>query len=289
MKRVLLVFFILFFGYSNAQGVPPPGSLLYSVIDEDNDGYTEFDINYFLETFVRNRALSFGMDLSGYQLLMFPSGTDTSNAANAIGPTFTNTVQDEQTCIITLTYTGTGPQFSASFLSNLFGAVVLVTIPYNGDQDGDGVLNFAEDLNSNRILIDNDTDGDGIFNFKDTDDDGDSVLTINEDYNGNGNPIDDDLNSNSIPDYLDNTVTGLLQLTQNDVSHFKIYPNPTQDSINFDTTLDCQVTLFDTNGRVMLKDKNKIHSIDLSSLNSGVYFLRIQNNEIDTTRKIIKI
>ncbi len=289
MKRVLLVFFVLFFGYSNAQGVQPPGSLLYSVIDEDNDGYTEFDINYFLETYLRNRALSFGMDLTGYQLLMFPSGMDTSNAANAIGPTFTNTVQYEQVCIITLTYTGSGPQFSASFLSNLFGAVVLVPIPYNGDQDGDGVLNFAEDLNSNRILIDNDTDGDGIFNFKDTDDDGDSVLTINEDYNGNGNPIDDDLNANSIPDYLDNTVTGTLGLAQNDVSQLKIYPNPTQNSITIDTILEGQVTLLDTNGRVISEYKNNIHTIDLATLDSGIYFLRIQTNEINTTRKIIKI
>jgi len=289
MKRLLLVFFILFLGYSNAQGVPPPGVLVYSVIDEDNDGYTEFDINYFLETYLRNRALSFGMDLTGYQLLMFPSGANTSNAANAIGPTFTNTIQYEQVCDITFTYTGTGPQFSDSLLSNLFGAVKLETIPYNGDKDGDGVLNFAEDLNSNRILIDNDTDGDGIFNFKDTDDDGDSVLTINEDYNGNGNPIDDDLNANSIPDYLDNAVTGILSLTQNDLSQLKIYPNPTQSSITIDTILEGQVTVLDTNGRVISEYKNNIHTVDLSSLNSGIYFLRIQTNEITTTRKIIKI
>ena len=42
--------------------------------------------------------------------------------------------------------------------------------------------------------------------YLDTDDDGDGVLTFKEDYDSNGNPADDDTNANGIPDYLDVTV-----------------------------------------------------------------------------------
>ncbi|RTZ04666.1 FKBP-type peptidylprolyl isomerase [Flavobacterium sp. GSP27] len=62
------------------------------------------------------------------------------------------------------------------------------------DSDGDGIMNFQEDLDGDgymRVLATgvinpDDTDGDGIPNFLDTDDDGDSVSTRTEITDANG-------------------------------------------------------------------------------------------------------
>ena len=48
--------------------------------------------------------------------------------------------------------------------------------PADDDTDGDGVPDFAEDINGNGDLTDDDTDGDGTPDYLDTDDDGDNVL-----------------------------------------------------------------------------------------------------------------
>ncbi|MFV8370122.1 FKBP-type peptidylprolyl isomerase [Flavobacterium sp. LB2R40] len=62
------------------------------------------------------------------------------------------------------------------------------------DSDGDGIMNFQEDINGDgymRVLATgivnpDDTDGDGIPNFLDTDDDGDGVSTRKEITDANG-------------------------------------------------------------------------------------------------------
>ncbi|OBX21751.1 MULTISPECIES: T9SS type A sorting domain-containing protein [Bizionia] len=82
------------------------------------------------------------------------------------------------------------------------------------------------------------------------------------------------------------------------VSKFKsndiiIYPNPTNQLVNFAGTMQMKsITIIDINGR-HLKDYN-FHSpkvsyqIDLSSLSNGVYFVRIKTNNGIQTKKLIK-
>ncbi len=71
------------------------------------------------------------------------------------------------------------------------------------DTDGDGVLDFNEDLNGNNNLDDDDTDQDGTPDYLDVDDDGDGINTIDEDYDNDGNPMNEDSDGDQIPDYLD--------------------------------------------------------------------------------------
>ncbi|MEQ8679687.1 MAG: gliding motility-associated C-terminal domain-containing protein, partial [Cyclobacteriaceae bacterium] len=73
----------------------------------------------------------------------------------------------------------------------------------SGDTDGDGLLDFEEDINGDGDPTNDDTDGDGLSNYLDNDDDGDNISTLDEDADRDGNPTNDDCDDDGNPDYLD--------------------------------------------------------------------------------------
>jgi len=195
------------------------------------------------------------------------------------------------------------------------------------DNDSDGVPNYEEDLNNNGDLTDDDTDldtipnyldndddgdnvdtiietsatrntntfidtdNDTIENYLDNDDDGDGVLTINEDYNNNGDPTDDDTNSNGIPDYLESSVA--LSVNNSFLNVFSLYPNPIKDKLTItfinDIVKKASVSIFTIQGQIVFKSKlNKTNtSLNLSSLNNGIYLIKITKNNKNYIQKII--
>ncbi len=76
---------------------PAPGLSPYYIIDTDSDGFATFDIDYFLNTYIRNRALTvMDYNLEGYQLELYQSVADLTNSTNVIGASFTNTTPNGQ-------------------------------------------------------------------------------------------------------------------------------------------------------------------------------------------------
>ncbi|WP_179008391.1 T9SS type A sorting domain-containing protein [Winogradskyella forsetii] len=163
------------------------------------------------------------------------------------------------------------------------------------DDDGDNVdtideINVELDRNSIHSFID--SDNDLIENYLDDDDDGDNVLTIDEDYNNNGDPTDDDTNGNSIPDYLESAVA--LSLNEFSNLKFSMFPNPTKDEVtiqlansNFDTT---KVDIYNIHGKVVLKDmklETNTSTIDISNLESGLYFVQLTFGNSSTVQKLM--
>ncbi len=273
------------------QAAPPPvGVNFYYVIDIDNDGYATFDINYYLNTILVNKALTLGYDLSGYNRSLFSTQVDFNNNTNVIGSTYVNQVINTQECFVKLIYSGTGTNYDQATLDYHFGSVFLTTVKSNLDADNDSVLNQFEDLNNDTILHNEDTDLDGILNFRDADDDGDGVLSINEDYNLNGILSDDDTNTNGIPDYLDNTVALSTDsfVSKKDI---QLFPNPVQNVLNISTLhSDYQsVEILDMTGKVLAVKNGNTSNIDFSGFESGMYLVKI--NWIDTSMnyKIIKL
>lgn len=282
---------VLLISLNNVMGQPPPpGINYYFVIDNDNDGFTTFDINYYINTYMYNKALTMGFNLSGYNLSLFPSFTDYTNNTNVIGNTYINQVNSSQYCNLKLVYSGTGVSYDQETLDNNFSNVILKTVNPDLDDDNDSVLNEFEDLNNNSILNNEDTDLDGIFNFLDNDDDGDGVLTINEDYNLNGSPFDDDTNTNGIPDYLENT---LILSSDSFVSKkdVQLYPNPVQNYLTISTQYSNyqSIEILDLTGKVLRVTNENTSNIDFSGFESGIYFVKI--NWIDTSLnfKIVKL
>jgi len=87
----------------------------------------------------------------------------------------------------------------------------------------------------------------------------------------------------------------ILLSTQNVIEHqhsFQLYPNPISNGILNMKSIPSQalsIKIFDLNGKMVLNHFDFISDaeIDLSHLSAGIYFVRISNNEIVETRKII--
>lgn len=290
MKKIFLIALLVSFSNLYSQIPDPPGCNNFYAIDLDNDGFTTFNIDYYVNTYVRNEALSLGYNLSGYNLALFPSETDYNNNTNVIGNTYVNQVALSHYCFLKLTYSGTGVSYDQATLNTNFTCHILTTVNPNLDDDSDSILNNFEDLNNDKILNNEDTDLDGTLNFKDTDDDGDGVLSVNEDYNLNGSPLDDDINTNGIPDYLDNTVfLGSESFTAK--KEVKLFPNPVQNNLTI-STLNSDyksIEVLDMTGKVLAIKKVNTSSIDFSEFESGIYFVKINWVDTSINYKIIKL
>ncbi|MFI1773366.1 TIM-barrel domain-containing protein [Thalassobellus citreus] len=84
-----------------------------------------------------------------------------------------------------------------------------------------------------------------------------------------------------------------LSLEENNTQDFiNIFPNPANDIVNIHTKsfTDYSVKIYNVTGTLILNEKKKGHSVlNLSRLNTGVYFMRIeQDNKIITVKKLIK-
>jgi len=89
--------------------------------------------------------------------------------------------------------------------------ILLGTDPKKRDSDDDQVSDAIEiglDINNPQ-----DTDEDGIIDALDNDDDNDGVLTTAEDVNNDSSPINDDTDEDGIPNFLDNDDDGDKRLT----------------------------------------------------------------------------
>ncbi len=76
-------------------------------------------------------------------------------------------------------------------------------------------------------------------------------------------------------------------------NNFEVFPNPTRDFLNIkSSTSNFEVKLMDIKGSIIeniqLIDKGDLTSINLSALNSGIYFLEFKSDNEVIVKKIIK-
>jgi predicted extracellular nuclease len=91
---------------------------------------------------------------------------------------------------------------------------------------------------------------------------------------------------------LGSHTTTVLSVEQNTfLSQIKIYPNPTNGvDLNISTNEDVSIEVFNILGKLVLTDEistNK-NKIDISTLNTGIYLIRLSSDDGSTTRKFIK-
>lgn len=70
-----------------------------------------------------------------------------------------------------------------------------------------------------------------------------------------------------------------------------IFPNPSSDKINFNTTQVIKsFVIYDAMGKVVLNNSNSNNQVDISKLKSGMYFLNLQSeNGSKETTKFVKV
>ena len=87
---------------------------------------------------------------------------------------------------------------------------------------------------------------------------------------------------NGWPDGFD--INGMFNRSFNSIV---VYPNPTDDILNIGTTLDVTYSLTDVTGRTIINISSK-KTVDMSGLESGVYFLTINFDGQVFNKRIIK-
>ena len=72
-------------------------------------------------------------------------------------------------------------------------------------------------------------------------------------------------------------------------SKFSVYPNPTADVVNINTTSELtKITITDINGKVVKNVPDNTTKIDVSNLNSGTYFITYDNEGKHYTNKVVR-
>lgn len=85
--------------------------------------------------------------------------------------------------------------------------------------------------------------------------------------------------------------TTTLRINSFELSNVEIYPNPTfGNDLNISTNQDLSIEVFDILGKQVLTGDVSTNEtkIDVSSLNSGIYIIRLSSEEGSITRKFIK-
>mgnify|MGYP002001804519 CR=1 FL=1 len=86
------------------------------------------------------------------------------------------------------------------------------------------------------------------------------------------------------------TVNSTMSLDTSDRLGLKIFPNPVySEYVTLKTSISGikNVELFDLNGKIVLKTSIKTNNLNVSSINPGVYFIKLSVNGVNETSKLI--
>lgn len=151
--------------------------------------------------------------------------------------------------------------------------------------DGDGTTNFVSPPNTNYAF----TDGTDTVNFR----------TIFAEANYIGTPVPQGSTSfaalvgnfNGAPQVTARSLNDLtLSIRNNTIEGLKVYPNPVRDGILYIETPsngEKFITVFDVLGKSVLTVSTLNEAIDVTSLNKGIYVVKITENTKSATVKLV--
>ena len=159
---------------------------------------------------------------------------------------------------------------------------------YNLTRNGSQLKWFFENINLVPSSVNND-DSQGYVTFKIKPTSGYSVGTLIE----NVAQIYFDHNPPITTNIFETLFVNALSSESHDLQDFAIYPNPANNILNIqnkDNAIISKVTLTDILGKnIKTSTYNSTEvSMDISNLNSGIYFVEIYSNDVKTTKKIVK-
>lgn len=98
-----------------------------------------------------------------------------------------------------------------------------------------------------------------------------------------------DFNPAIVTNKVNTEITTTLGVNENGTSEFYIFPNPTKNIINIESKSKInRIDIFDSTGQIILSELEG-NVINLSKLNIGLYFIKIQNEDRHSViKKIIK-
>ncbi len=114
-----------------------------------------------------------------------------------------------------------------------------------------------------------------------------SVIAADIDNDGDMDVIASSQNDDKIAWYENLTILGV---EENQIDTIKIYPNPTDGLLYIDANIESikGATVFDILGKKVLQLEGNKQQVDISSLESGMYFLNLKTESGQFNQKIIK-
>ena len=94
----------------------------------------------------------------------------------------------------------------------------------------------------------------------------------------------------AIDNFTFRATSSTLSITKNEISGLSIYPNPSKDGKLFiisDANENKSVVIFDLLGKQVLKTNASSEAINIASLRSGAYFVKVTENGKTATRKLL--
>ncbi len=87
----------------------------------------------------------------------------------------------------------------------------------------------------------------------------------------------------------DITYSSASSVKNNKFSKSFVYPNPAKDYVNIDKILNANIQINNISGKTVYTKNNcsENEKVNISNLNSGIYFIRIENNNEVFTKKLI--
>lgn len=91
---------------------------------------------------------------------------------------------------------------------------------------------------------------------------------------------------------IDNIVWGpydeAVSVKSNEIEGLQVYPNPATDVVNISSDANAlkEVAIFDLTGKKVLETET-MNSVNVSSLNAGVYMLQVEENGKKSSRKLV--
>jgi hypothetical protein len=163
------------------------------------------------------------------------------------------------------------------------------------DLDDDGNLDLlVGDRYGSIVAYKN--DGNGKFNAGDTLQADGANIEITE---GFAAPAFADLNGNGKVDLYVGNKTGTIKLYENipdagfstldNSAEIKLYPNPTSNTVTINADDSYNVTIMDLSGKEVFNGKmnSNTMTIDMSQYNAGIYLVKLSNENVVKTTKLV--
>jgi len=175
-------------------------------------------------------------------------------------------------------------------IDNLLGAHSIYSTDLDNDGDNDILATGGGAFDGEVVWFEN-LDGQGSFGAKNIISTevqfSRSVIAADIDNDGDMDVIASSQNDDKIAWYENYTI---LSVEENKINSLTVYPNPTKGLIyiNPKTKTIVSIGVFDIMGKKVLQLEGNIQRIDISTLQSGMYFLRIVTDAGSFVQKIIK-
>lgn len=175
-------------------------------------------------------------------------------------------------------------------IENLLGAHSIYSTDLDNDGDNDILATGGGAFDGEIVWFEN-LDGTGSFGSKNVisieHQFPRSVIAADIDNDGDMDVIASSQNDDKIAWYENLTILGV---GENESSSIKIYPNPTDGLLYIDANTESiiGITVFDVLGKKVLQLQGNKQQVDISTIESGMYFLRIATDRGEFVQKIIK-